>query len=76
MNFNTSHVSINRHERSLKNLQSIISIHLMFLLIGYRRLCIAEMRHFNTSHVSINHYCNPLKSLDCTISIHLMFLLI
>ena len=53
--FNTSHVSINRScKPPAQSVLSLISIHLMFLLIDlYAGLAIAN-RNFNTSHVSIN----------------------
>ena len=52
--FNTSHVSINPGPYVTKGGGNVISIHLMFLLIGLVYTTSGETNHFNTSHVSIN----------------------
>ena len=75
--FNTSHVSINRRPPPDPWISSMISIHLMFLLIVSSRLQSSkECNYFNTSHVSINLNQRYLYTLTTFISIHLMFLLI
>ena len=53
-NFNTSHVSINPGSPVLPPDRSVISIHLMFLLIMSHQTVQSSTPHFNTSHVSIN----------------------
>ena len=52
--FNTSHVSINHRAYNKRSLQRLISIHLMFLLIGTAKTATFTGYDFNTSHVSIN----------------------
>ena len=52
--FNTSHVSINREQGTHTLMVTVISIHLMFLLIPDIEVIQVEQAHFNTSHVSIN----------------------
>ena len=54
--FNTSHVSINQIIKTKSTEKSLISIHLMFLLIKERKRNGLEIKYFNTSHVSINRY--------------------
>ena len=74
--FNTSHVSINRGCREKRTGATVISIHLMFLLIVPFTAEPFPPSYFNTSHVSINpHTIQEADSLH-HISIHLMFLLI
>ena len=54
-NFNTSHVSINQDTENGSAPAGVISIHLMFLLIGFSCSSVFSFLHyFNTSHVSIN----------------------
>ena len=54
LNFNTSHVSINRRDPRIFMQGVFISIHLMFLLIVLVICFQVSQKHFNTSHVSIN----------------------
>ena len=76
LDFNTSHVSINPFPARCIRLLSVISIHLMFLLIHLQREKRPEKQHFNTSHVSINPWILRNFIENSEISIHLMFLLI
>ena len=76
VNFNTSHVSINRLSYRWKKQIKFISIHLMFLLIRWKQQSKSPYCHFNTSHVSINRTSVKIPCSPSTISIHLMFLLI
>ena len=55
---------------------SVISIHLMFLLIQTNWWYAQTFLYFNTSHVSINLRLLPETGILERISIHLMFLLI
>ena len=76
-NFNTSHVSINQDTENGSAPAGVISIHLMFLLIGFSCSSVFSFLHyFNTSHVSINRGKCVLGYFCRLISIHLMFLLI
>ena len=59
-NFNTSHVSINRYGGESGVVRQLISIHLMFLLIGHVRVQEVHSHYFNTSHVSINLNEKPI----------------
>ena len=52
--FNTSHVSINPFPIPPSVIPSVISIHLMFLLIQIIGKESKKQNNFNTSHVSIN----------------------
>ena len=58
-NFNTSHVNVNLFYRTIHNWRSLISIHLMLMLIYVPLIIVVILfLHFNTSHVNVN--LNPI----------------
>ena len=52
--FNTSHVNVNLKPKRKNRLITIISIHLMLMLIIDLLFLISSTTYFNTSHVNVN----------------------
>ena len=61
VDFNTSHVSINRYVDCNRDKPASISIHLMFLLIVNVNHVKSSYSNFNTSHVSINRLAPEME---------------
>ena len=62
IDFNTSHVYINRRIKENQNKDISISIHLMFILIIVYGKKYRKDKDFNTSHVYINPFCFKTSS--------------